>query len=350
MRRLPSGYFIQSYKQDMAVIHTRHQWALAAAAAVFLLTLPLCVDEYYLSILINIGIIIIAVLGLNILTGYCGQLSIAHAAFVAVGAYSSALLTSELGFPFGLALPSAALIAGLAGILFGFTSLRFKGFYLVVSTLAAQVVILFIISHWTSLTGGPLGYFTEYASIFGFEFHTNHRFYYLLLLVLTVGTFFAKNLARTKAGRAFVAVRDSEYAAESMGISPWASKLLAFFIGCAYAGVAGSMLAHWTATISPDFFTLNQSIWYLGYIIVGGLGTTVGPFFGVSFFLILGEILSFGVGELSKAYPQALEWVVTGKELLYGLIIMAFLILEPRGLAYRWELIKTWYRLWPFTY
>lgn len=346
----PSGLFKETYQQDMAVVNTGLQWLLAALGVAAILILPLFIDDYLLSIAINIGITIIAALGLNILTGYCGQLSIAHAAFIAVGAYSSALLATELGLPFWLALPCAAVITGLVGLLFGFASLRFKGFYLVVSTLAAQFIIMFVITEWSSVTGGTLGYFTERPNLFGFMFDTNFRYYYLVIIILAAATFYAKNLARTKVGRAFIAVRENEFAAESMGINLWIWKLLAFFIGCAYAGIAGSLMAHWKGVLSPDFFTLSQSIWYLGFIIVGGMGTTIGPFFGVMFFMILAELLSFSVMELSQVYPHAVEWVVTAKEMLYGIIIMVFLIFEPRGLARRWELFKVWYRLWPFTY
>ncbi len=335
----------------MAIFRTKMHWFWLLLLVVFLVTAPLYWPNYWLSVANLILITIISVTGLNILTGYCGQLSIGHAGFMAVGAYASAVFTSRFGLPFPLSLLLAGIAAGLVGMIFGTPSLRVKGFYLAISTLAAQFIILWVISHWNSITGGFMGMAVAPASLFGHVLRSQVNKFYLILMVAIVAVFFAKNLARTRTGRAFVAIRDNDLAAQVMGINLFRYKLLAFFIGCFYAGIAGALFAHWAGFISPESFPFTNSILYVGMIIIGGLGTAVGPIFGVIFIQLLNEIVTRVSPSLQAAFPGLPSGFTVGlAPMIFGLAIILFLIFEPRGLAHRWNLFKSSYRLWPFSY
>ncbi|HEX9976888.1 MAG TPA: branched-chain amino acid ABC transporter permease, partial [Dehalococcoidales bacterium] len=286
---LPAGTRNFSYAEDMAIFRTRTHWVLLVALLVVLFTAPLYLANYWLSVANLIGITIVAVTGLNLLTGYCGQLSIGHAGFIAVGAYTSAILNSRFGVPFPLALISAGVMSGLLGMVFGIPSLRVKGFYLAISTIAAQFIILWVIKHWTGMTGGFNGMSVPYMSIGNLTLRSEGNQFYLIMVVVVAVVFLAKNIARTRVGRAFIAIRDNDLAAEVMGINLFRYKLLAFFIGCFFAGIAGSLWAHWMRFIDADGFPFTSSILYIGMIIIGGLGTAVGPIFGAIFIRLLEE-------------------------------------------------------------
>ncbi len=334
----------------MAIFRTKTHWAMLIALLVILFTAPLYWGNYWLGVANLIGITIIAAIGLNILTGYCGQLSIGHAGFIAIGAYTAAVLTNRLELPFLVGLISSGLVAGLIGVVFGIPSLRVKGFYLAISTIAAQFIIIWVINHWTSVTGGFDGISVPPASIGGITFISQTSQFYLILIVAALVIFLAKNLARTRVGRAFVAVRDNDLAAEVMGINLFRYKLLAFFIGCFLAGIAGSLLAHWVGFMNAENFTLTDSILYVGMIIIGGLGTTTGPIFGVIFIRMLQQGITFIAPTLETTFALPAGFTTGIGPMVFGLAIILFLILEPRGLAHRWQLFKASYRLWPFSY
>jgi len=283
--------------------------------------------------------------------GYCGQLSIGQAGFVAVGAYTSAVLTNRLGLPFLVGLICSGFMAGVIGLIFGIPSVRVKGFYLAITTIAAQFIIIWVINHW-GFTGGFVGIKVPYASIGGFEFKTEASLFYLIMVIVILCTFLAKNLARTRIGRAFIAVRDNDLAAEVMGINLFYYKMLAFFIGCFLAGIAGSLLAHWVGFLNAEQFSLSESVLYIGMLIIGGLGTAIGPIFGVVFIRLLQQVLTVEVVPFLESTFTALPaGFATGlTPMLFGLVIILFLVLEPRGLAHRWNLFKSAYRLWPFSY
>jgi len=349
---LPCGVRNYTYGQDMAIIRTRTQWGLFIGLLILLFTCPLYWSNYWLSVANLIGITLIAATGLNILTGYCGQLSIGHAGFIAVGAYTTAILTGKVGLPFLVGLICSGFAAGFIGLIFGIPSLRVKGFYLAIATIAAQFIIIWVINHWSALTGGFIGIRVPYASIGGFVLKSEASMFYLIMAIAFIGIFYAKNLARTKVGRVFVAIRDNDLAAEVMGVNLFYYKLLAFFIGCFFAGIAGSLLAHWIGYMNTEQFSLGESILYIGMIIIGGLGTTLGPILGVIFIRFLQQLLSVWVIPfLGTAFPTLPAGFTTGlTPMLFGLAIILFLVLEPRGLAHRWALFKAAYRLWPFSY
>ncbi len=347
---LPAGIRNFAYAEDMTIFRTGTQKVLLIALFIVLLTGPAWWGMRWLSVANLVGITLIAATGLNILTGYCGQLSIGHAGFVAVGAYTAAVVAKHFQVPFPAAVLCGGVLAGLVGMVFGIPSLRVKGFYLAISTVAAQFIIVWIIDHWDRVTGGFLGITVPVPSILGIQLGTQRGFYYLLLPIVVIVIFAAKNLARTRVGRAFVAIRDNDLAAEVMGINLFRYKLLAFFIGCFLAGIAGSLMAYWYGSITGEFFGINNSILYVGIIIIGGLGTTTGPIFGVIFIQLLQEAIKAVAPTLERTFALPAGFTTGLGPMIFGAAIILFLILEPRGLAHRWQIFKASYRLWPFSY
>jgi branched-chain amino acid transport system permease protein len=348
---LPSGTFNQSYAQDMAIIRTKTQWVILFAFLILLFTCPLYSSGRILTILTIIGITVISVHGLNILTGYCDQISLGHAGFMAVGGYVSGILCAKLGWSFWAALPTAGLAAGMVGLIFGLPSLRIKGFYLIMATIAAHFIIIWVILQLYNVTGGADGLAVPRPEIGGFVFKSKASYFYLVMVIACLVTFLTKNIARTRAGRAFIAIKDNDLAAEVMGVNLWTYKLLAFFIGCVFAGVAGSLLVHYIAFASVDQFPFMNSVWYLGMLIVGGMGSTAGAIFGVVFLKLLDELVTIAGPALAAIFPAIAAQAAASLSLIMrGLVIILFLIFEPRGLHHWWERIKAYYRLWPFSY
>ena len=345
---LRSGSFHENYAQDMAIFSSRKQWGILVAFIIFLVACPLFCSDRILTIMTMIGIAVISVLGLNILTGCCGQISIGHAGFMAVGGYTSAILCAKLGLPFWIALPCAALAAGIAGLIFGLPSLKIKGFYLIMATIAAHFIIIWFILQLYNLTGGPDGLAVPKPKIGSLVLKSKASYFYLVMVIAFLATFLAINIIRTRAGRAFVAVRDNDLAAEVMGVNLWSYKLQAFFIGCVYAGVAGSLLVHYYAFASVDQFPFMDSVWYLGMLIVGGTGNTTGAIFGAVSLKLLDELVTIVGPILSKAV--AAQAAASLALITRGLVIILFLIFEPRGLAHRWGMVKAYFRLWPFSH
>ncbi|MGD9050044.1 MAG: branched-chain amino acid ABC transporter permease, partial [Anaerolineae bacterium] len=319
----PSGEFDTSYARDIATIRRPWQWGLLFAFIAALYTLPFYGSQSLVSLVNRIGISIITVQGLNLLTGYTGQISLGQAAFMTVGGYISALLVNNLGWSFFAALPAAALGAGLVGLIFGLPSLRVKGFYLVMATLAAQFVIpWFTRNAFPDLLNGAQGLNVQVPVLVGLEFNTPQRYLYLTLTVLIVTTIVAYNASRSRMGRAFVAIRDNDLAAELLGVNLFAYKLQAFFLAAVFAGLAGSLAAHNIRHINSETFGLVDSVIFLGMLIVGGLGSNLGPFFGAMIveLLIEGATL-FGPLVISIFPSTAAGAVQALRPLFFGLAL-----------------------------
>lgn len=346
----PCGIFDKRYEKDIAIVRTWQHWVALISGLVLLYTLPLWGSYYLISLVSSMSIFIIVVLGLQIVTGYCGQISFGQTAFMAVGAYTSAILTTNYSISFWVALPLSGIAAGIVGIIGGAPSIRLKGFYLAMATLAAHFVIMFMIIH-LKITGGIQGLNPPPPRIGNMVLNTDGGMFYLIITMMVFLTFAARNLIRSKIGRAFIAIKDNDLAAEVMGVDLFYYKLLAFFISCVYAGLAGSLWAHYNMVVHPEQFTLTNAFWCVGMLIIGGIGSIPGVFFGVVFVRILDEIVLFGSPMLSSLFP----WIgqVPGAALgvsAFGLILVLFIIFEPRGLAHRWEIIRHSYRLYPFAY
>jgi branched-chain amino acid transport system permease protein len=362
---LPCGTFNDSYAKDMAIVRTRTQWLMLILLLGFIAVapfLPFFGGGDILYLMNWIGVTIIAVLGLNILTGYAGQISLGHAAFLGVGAYTTAILVTRfqaalpglagwLAFPLGLLV--AGLVSGLVGIFFGLPALRVKGLYLALITIAAQFILRFVFVNWRSVTGGTSGFpgGVPPAQVGPLVLTTDRQYYFLIFALVVIMTFLAKNIVRTRAGRAFIAIRDNDLAAEVMGLNVYYYKMLAFFIATFFAGMSGALWAHYRVSVHPDYYDLMQSIWFLGMIVIGGMGSTSGTIFGVIFVRVLDYTVMQASPALSMIFPVvgAQGWAALG-QIVFGLIIVLFLIFEPRGLAHRWQLFKASYRLHPFSY
>lgn len=351
MRRV-SGVFDTSYLLDMTVFRTKYYIAGIIILILFFLIVPLFSSDFGLAFISTTAITVIALQGLNILAGYCGQISVGHTAFMAVGAYTSTILAAQFGLSLWICMPIGGLGAALIGLLFGLPSLRVKGYYLALTTIAAQYLIIYTIkTPFPEITGGAIALHVPELKLGSFVFEEEIHFYYFVIIMLIIMTFFAKSLMRSHFGRAFVAIRDNDIASEAMGISLYKYKLLAFFIGCFYAGIAGSIWAAYVRVISPDDFTLMQSIWYLGMLIIGGVGSTLGPFFGAIFIGLLREVCVIAGPFISSLIPQiGAQMSASLIEMTFGITIILFLVYEPRGISHRWEILKESYRLWPFSY
>lgn len=468
----PAGLFDTTYEEDLSIDRTRRDKLLKNTAFVLLLLVPLAsasgplelgwISDQYVSLISRIAVFVIAVQGLNILVGYTGQISLGHAAFMAVGAYGSAIMARELGFSFWIALPASALLTGLVGLLFGLPSLRVKGFYLAMATLAAQFIIPWMLRYpLEDLTGGtrplnvpapmigPFGayaddslsddapliftagdpYFVDVISVrfaadagaypkielmnpsgdlvyFGdvnmsvernsdgqvtglsyiaskpgeyqvalnpegdsanfqaivrrsraLSFASDNAMYYIMVPLSVLLMFLARNIIRTRTGRAFISVRDNDLAAELLGINVFTYKLRAFFLSAVYAGIAGCLLAYERNSLSLNAFELDTSIEMLAMLIIGGAGFPLGALFGVTFIRVLQEaFIPFLRPWLSDVLPQLFPFVDAVNiasainPVVFGGVLIVFLALEPRGIAHRWEVFKVAWKIRPYSY
>lgn len=337
---------MRTYESERAVVRSRWQWLILMLAMVFLFTLPLFVGSYWLVWLTNVCIVIVAVLGLHVLTGLCGQVSIGQAAFIGVGAYTAAILTMKAGINGWLSLPISALAAGAVGLVFGLPCFRLKGFYLALSTMAASAIIVWCLLYFEGMTGGFGGMEVKPLMLGSVNFGTGSASFYLVAVSMIVATLFAVNTRRTATGRAFVAIRDSELAAEVNGIAVFRQKMLAFFIGCMFAGVAGWLWAFSRTRINPDQFRMLDSMWYLGMLVIGGWGSTAGVFLGVLFL----KLLELGLNDhitpaLADAIPSMATQIRVAMALVVnGLVIIIFMMMERRGLIQVWARLRTFWR------
>jgi branched-chain amino acid transport system permease protein len=356
MRKLklhPCGKFNEGYEEELTIFSTDfgRLWMWIGLFLLFAI-IPTISSHYVLYVINQIGIAAIAAIGLNILIGFTGQISLGHGAFFGVGAYSAAILATAVGFPFWLSVPAAGVITAFVGIIFGIPSFRLKHLYLTIATLAGQFIIQYVLLNWVSLTKGGEGIFLPRPILFGINLKSDRVFFYVIFICFVIMTWMAVNLIRTRYGRAFIAIRDNDRAAEGMGIPIFRYKLLSFAISSFYAGFAGGLAAYYIGSITPEPYTLSLSVEYIAMIIIGGLGSIPGSVFGAIFITVLNELLSnateffMNIGSLSKIALQ----IAPLREFIFGLAIVLFIIFEPRGLAEVWRIIRSSFRLWPFSY
>lgn len=347
------GNFFERYEQELAIFETDFgRLCLALGLVALFGIVPFIAEAYFLYILVIIAITSIAALGLNILVGFTGQLSLGHGAFFGVGAYTAAVLSTEFQCPFIIALPAAGLVTALVGIGFGLPSGRLKGLYLTIATLAGQFIIEYVLVSWESVTKGTKGIVLPFPELFGISLDGDRAYFYVSYISLVVMTYIAVNIMRTRYGRAFVAIRDNDRAAEGMGIPIFGYKLLSFAISSFYAGFAGALWAYYMVSITAEPFTLMLSVEYIAMIIIGGLGSIPGAIFGATFITMLNEILR-NISQLlmNTGFLEGVELTLAPlREFAFGLTIVLFIIFEPRGLAELWRILKSNVRLWPFSY
>jgi branched-chain amino acid transport system permease protein len=350
-----AGVFKTTYASDMALYPLPiAKWTVAVLALLFVVIIPLSVHEYYLSVLNLIFIAIVGALGLNILVGYTGQISIGHGAFMSVGAYTAANLAVRLGLPFWITLPAGGLMAALIGVIVGMPSLRIKGLYLAIATLAGQLIIEWTINHVPAISGGAQASIeVPRPDLFGFVLNTQGRLYYFLLFFAALAIVATLNLVRSRIGRAFIAVRDQDIAAEIIGINIFRYKLLSFAISSFYAGVCGVLYTYYFGIANYEAFQLIVSIDYLAMIIIGGLGSVLGSILGAIFVTLLPIVLRLLLEDVGSLFfePSELANVISGTRLaVFGALIIFFLVVEPEGLNRLWRNIRSYFRVWPFSY
>jgi branched-chain amino acid transport system permease protein len=360
---LPCGDYHQNYAEDQgwwqsSVIRGK----MILLLLVLLVGFPLFLDEYLLSVANMIGYTALGALGVQLLIGYAGLITLGHAAFIAVGAYTSTLLILRFPWPesivtWGLAYPIsiviAAIVAGLWSVLFGLPSARVKGFYLILTTMAAQFITVdFILTQYVSRIGGRGQAFSlppGTIKIGPWFIDTDTKVYFLMIVLLILTVMAMSNLLRSRVGRAWIAIRDNDIAAETLGINIVWYKLLNFFVAGFIGGIAGAFWVSNLAALSPEHFPWSWSLWLVGVILIGGGGID-GAIFGSIFMVGVMEILQMAAIPLSEYWPKILVDFAFLKDAAFGLAICAFLIYEPRGLSYRWWQMKNYFNLWPFSY
>ena len=335
--------FKTRYEQDIRLAKHGGHLFWYGLLGIGLLLSPALLPEYWLAQLTFVLIYSVVGLGLMLLAGFTGLFSIGHAAFLGVGAYTQAVL-SNAGAPFPVALACAGLLSAAVGVVVGLPALRVKGIYLGIATLAFGFIVEEGLARWESVTGGNTGLFVNSAHIAGWEADSNASFYYLCLGVVVLATLGVLSLLRSPTGRAFVAIRDSEISAQSMGIHLARYKTLSFALSAALAGLGGALYAHKIQFLTPDQFGILQSIDLLLMVVIGGLGFVHGAFLGAIFLISMPQLISLGKDFLPPAIGQAAGL----QSVVYGVVLVAFVMFEPMGLYGRWLKVRTFFQAFPF--
>ncbi len=345
-----AGVFHTTYRADMALRRTPAQkmriWIFVLGVIVF----PFLASPYWLTLANQIAIATVGAIGLNILVGYTGQISLGQGAFMAIGAYGAGLMTLELGLPWGVSIVLASLFTAAVGVFVGLPSLRLKGLYLAIATLAAQEIVEWILTHWDALTGGTEALVLPAPRLMGVRLNSDFNFYWVGVTVAGLTALFTANLFRSRTGRAFVAIRDQDIAAGAMGVNVFKYKLIAFATSSFFVGLCGALIAYYRTIVTWERFTLETSIVYLAMIIVGGLGTISGSFFGAVFITLLPATIGSVGRTLQDTVPAVAGVLPHVQQAAFGLAIILFLIFEPEGLAKLWRNVKDYFGVWPFAY
>ncbi|MDO8455653.1 MAG: branched-chain amino acid ABC transporter permease [Burkholderiaceae bacterium] len=335
--------FKTDYGQDINLAKHGGHLFWYGALVLLMVAAPWLFAEYWLAQLTLVLIYSIAGLGLMLLAGFTGLFSMGHAAFLGVGAYTHAVLTN-MGVPFPIALACAAGLSAAVGLVVGLPALRVKGIYLGIATLSFGFIVEEVLARWESVTGGNAGIHIKKPDIFGWVLDTGDQFYFLCLVITVLSTLGILNLLRSPTGRAFVAIRDSEISAQSMGIHLAYYKTLSFAISAALAGIAGALYAHNLQFISPDQFNILQSIDLLLMIVIGGVGSVHGAFLGAIFLITMPQAIAM----IKDFLPPVVGQAPGLQGLVYGLVLIAFVLFEPMGLYGRWLKIRTYLQMFPF--
>lgn len=354
------GDFKTSYRSDTTIFPSTRSWLFVLLGLAALIAAPLeiggfsVLSDYWITLLIQIGYLAIAALGLNILVGFTGQISLGHSAFFGFGAFASAYLSNTYGIPVALSIPLAALWTTAVGLIVGIPACRIKGLYLAIATLASQFILQDFFARAEWFTGGSAGSLAAPFSVFGYTIRGDRHYFYVVLAYLVVMYLLATNLMRSRDGRALVAVRDHYLSAEVMGVNLTKYRIVSFGISSFFAGVGGALYAHYLQYVSVEAFDILLSIQFLGMVIIGGLGSVMGSLLGTAFMVLLPEAMEWGVNLLRATDWGNIPAIVNGlaflKQAAIGLAIVLFLIFEPDGLAHRWRQIKAYWKLYPFSY
>lgn len=333
------------------VLQRPYQKVLVALCVILSLTLPALASSFHVHLLNLALLAIIAAVGLNLLTGYCGQISLGHAAFLAIGAYATAIMVGTFDLPFLIVVPLSALAGAVFGLLVGLPSLRFRGIYLAISTLAMHYAVAYGVTTYQAGIGSSAsgGIYLFDPAVGPFEISDDRTWYYVLLAVAAFTVIFAINLARTRLGRAWMAIRDRDIAAEALGVNVARCKLYAFIVSSTLAALAGSLGAYYKNVVTAEEYSLDLAVAYLAMIIVGGMGSILGAVFGAVFI----TLLPYGIDQLFELAPRGWQYggrIFSVQQGAIGACIILFLLLEPRGLVEIWHRIERYFERWPFRY
>ncbi|PZP67637.1 MAG: branched-chain amino acid ABC transporter permease [Delftia acidovorans] len=340
------GTLKESYIADAALFDSRTQRIWLAVAGALLVLFPFMASDYWLYLACLVSINVASATGLNILTGYTGLVSLGQAAFMGLGAYTVAIVQARWGTPVLFNLLAGGFVAMLGGIVVGLPSLRVKGLYLAIATIAASFIAHFLFAN-LRLTGGTAGLTLQPATVFGVALDTSFRLYWVIVPVTLLMLLGAANLFRTRIGRAFIAIRDRDISAEVLGIPLLRYKLLSFGLSSFYAGVAGGLWAYFFRVVTPESFPLLMSIFFLAALIVGGMGSILGSILGAVFMTMVPELLKLIV-DLLPGGSELAVFLSPVRTMVFGLLIIVFLVFEPQGLAEMWRRLRRFFHLWPF--
>ena len=344
-------YLRTNYGQSNEVLPRPYQKTVVVLILVAALILPTISSSFFVHLLNLSFLAAIGALGLMLLTGLCGQISLGQAAFLAVGAYTTVVLDRHAGLPFVLVVPASALAGAVLGFIVGLPSLRFRGVYLAISTLAMHYAIIFVATSYQAKfeKSATSGITINDPSIGSFVLQGDKNWYYFLLVLLTLVTIGCVNLVRTRPGRAWMAIRDRDIAAEALGINLTRYKLMAFVVSSSLAALSGSLLAYYSNVVTVEKYTLDLAVIYVAMIVVGGMGSILGALLGAIFI----TLLPFGVDQLFSYLPRSWRFgsILFGVQVgMVGLCIILFLLFEPKGLAEIWRRMETYFDRWPFRY
>ena len=342
-----SGYFRTSYAQDLALTQTRLQRVSAIVFVIVLLGFPLIGSNFYLDLASQVFLASIGSLSLMLLTGYAGLISLGHAGLLCAGAFTAGILFKEYNTPIWLTLPAAAVTGALLGVIFGLPSLRLRGLYLAVSTLALHFIVVYAGGEYETKRGFSTGISMDAPRIFGYEIYGGRAWYYILLVFAALTLWLCVNLMRSRTGRAWRAIKAHETVAEALGINVAAYKLLAFVISSSIAAVAGALFAYYRSFVSVEAFSLFLTIQYVAMVIIGGMGSLLGAILGAFFVTIFPYAIEAALLKLPNAQSYA-GMLFAVNYAAFGLVMILFLVFEPLGLVGIWHRIQTYFLLWPF--
>ncbi len=342
-----SGYYRTGYAQDLALLQTRAERASFAAFVCALAVFPFFVSPFVLDLACQMFLASIGALSLMLLTGYAGQISLGHAGLIAAGAFTTGILARETGAPFWITLPATAVVGMVLGLIFGLPSLRLRGLYLAVSTLALHFVVIYLGGEYETKRGFSTGILVEAPSLFGFKLTGGLGWYFVLLAAAVATLLICINLLRSRSGRAWQAIHARETVAEALGISIAGYKLLAFVISSSMTAVAGCLFAYYRGFVSVEAFDLFLSIQYVAMIIIGGMGSLLGAILGAVFVTIFPYVIDAAVRLLPNAQSLAGD-IFAVNYASFGVVMILFLVLEPLGLVGIWRRVQNYFLLWPF--
>jgi branched-chain amino acid transport system permease protein len=342
-----SGYLRTSYAQDFKLVETRLQRLSAVVFAAALIAFPFFGNAFHLDLANQVFLATIGALSLMLLTGYAGQISLGHAGLLAAGAFTVGILFKEWNAPFWITIPAAAVVGALLGVVFGLPSLRLRGLYLAISTLALHFVVVYVGGEYETERGFSTGIIIDPPSIFGYSVVSSRLWYFVLLVFAAMTLFFCINLLRTRTGRAWRALHSNETVAEALGIGVARSKLLAFVISSAMTAVAGALFGYYRGFVSVEAFSLFLTIQYVAMIIIGGMGSLLGAILGAVLVTLLPYVIEGAMGMLPGGQGYA-GIIFAVNYAAFGLVMILFLVFEPLGLVGIWHRLQNYFQLWPF--